>query len=557
MKMMEILRILYSKNEILGAKVISEELEKRGYSLGERAVRYHMHILDEKELTQKVGYKGRKITKKGIEELKEGLIYDQVDFTFSRFQEKMYNVSINPLTGKGSVIVNMSSIDDHEAMQSTLNEVLEKGLAVSDRYNIVEHNEKKYIETVCGTTIDGVFQQKGIITKPICGGLLKVEDNTPISFIEQISYTKTSLTPLEAFTGEDTTSVLDVMNSGTGIIPANFRIIPAVMKDKATSILRQLEKIGIGGVISIGDVGKPVLGIPVRDQMIGIVVIGGVTPLCAAQEEGYDLDVKVADSYANYESMQSSNIYNTKLPFNEINPDISMEVEFLMNKIYNLISNVSFDPETQQGDVLANTSYIDKKYVDDAIEIMNSVYKNKPEFCVGNRYALVDVPNSDKVGIATICSLTLDGILTNFGINSIPKDSGVLDIYGNNKRFIELISYQGSSLDPHEIFIKKNMQNVTDAIDDNGKILASVHTVPYIAREKTVSIFEELESTGLDALCIGKPNEYTYNARIEKYNFGYVLSGGLNPVVAIKENGIPVEVKTLESIMNYNEFEEL
>lgn len=259
--MMEILRILYSKNEILGAKVISEELEKRGYSLGERAVRYHMHILDEKELTQKVGYKGRKITKKGIEELKEGLIYDQVDFTFSRFQEKMYNVSINPLTGKGSVIVNMSSIDDHEAMQSTLNEVLEKGLAVSDRYNIVEHNEKKYIETVCGTTIDGVFQQKGIITKPICGGLLKVEDNTPISFIEQISYTKTSLTPLEAFTGEDTTSVLDVMNSGTGIIPANFRIIPAVMKDKATSILRQLEKIGIGGVISIGDVGKPVLGI--------------------------------------------------------------------------------------------------------------------------------------------------------------------------------------------------------------------------------------------------------------------------------------------------------
>ena len=42
MKMMEILRILYSKNEILGAKVISEELEKRGYSLGERAVRYQI-----------------------------------------------------------------------------------------------------------------------------------------------------------------------------------------------------------------------------------------------------------------------------------------------------------------------------------------------------------------------------------------------------------------------------------------------------------------------------------------------------------------------------------
>ena len=56
-------------------KIISEELNKRGYSLGERAVRYHMHILDEKGFTEKMGYKGRKITDKGIEELKKGLIY--------------------------------------------------------------------------------------------------------------------------------------------------------------------------------------------------------------------------------------------------------------------------------------------------------------------------------------------------------------------------------------------------------------------------------------------------------------------------------------------------
>ena len=32
--------------------------------------------------------------------------------------------------------------------------------------------------------------------------------------------------------------------------------------------------------------------------MIGIAIIGGVTPLCAAQEAGYNLDIKVADDYA-------------------------------------------------------------------------------------------------------------------------------------------------------------------------------------------------------------------------------------------------------------------
>ena len=60
--MMEILRILNSEDEVLGAKHISNELRKRGYSLGERAVRYHMRILDEKGFTEKIGHKGRIIT---------------------------------------------------------------------------------------------------------------------------------------------------------------------------------------------------------------------------------------------------------------------------------------------------------------------------------------------------------------------------------------------------------------------------------------------------------------------------------------------------------------
>ena len=127
--MMEILRILYRKNETLGAKVISEELNKRGYSLGERAVRYHMHILDEKGFTEKIGYKGRRITSKGLDELKKGLIYDQVDFTYSRFQEKMYNVSLDYNTAKGSVIVNLS----------TINEVGSEDI-IKEFFNIIPYN---------------------------------------------------------------------------------------------------------------------------------------------------------------------------------------------------------------------------------------------------------------------------------------------------------------------------------------------------------------------------------------------------------------------------------
>jgi len=552
--MMEILRILYSKNEILGAKVISEELKKRGYSLGERAVRYHMHILDERGLTEKVGYKGRKITDEGIEELKKGLIYDQVDFTYSHFQEKMYNVDLDPETGKGSVIVNISSINELDST-ALINKMFEKGLSVSNRYHIYEHKNKTYIETVCGTTIDGVLQHNGIISKLMYGGLLKVEDYVPINFTEQIAYSKTSITPLEAFTSSDNTSILDVVTSGTGVIPANFRIIPAVKKEQTIKLLQKLNKININGVITIGEPGKPVLGIPVPEGMIGIAIIGGVTPLCAAQEAGYDLSVKLADSYSEYSKMVSSS-HEMKTPLKPATAKNNHQISFILNKISNLISQVNFDEETGEGEVITNISYIDREYLDESLEILNKIYKSKPEYCIGNRYSIIDYPDN-KIGLGTICSLTVDGILINKGITVTPEYSGVLDVYGNNRRFIELISYMGSSIDPHEIFLKKNMEDILGSLNNSGKILASVHSIPYIARDKTINVLESLKESGFEVLKLGKPNEYMYNARIEKYNFGFVLSGGLNPIAAIKEKDIPVDIKSIETIVDFNSFEEL
>lgn len=554
MKMMEILRILYNENEILGAKVISEELNKRGYSLGERAVRYHMHILDEKGFTEKMGYKGRKITSKGIDELKKGLIYDQVDFTYSRFQEKMYNVSLDYNTAKGSVIVNLSSINEIDSKE-IVDEFFKNGLAVSQKYKFYERNDETYIETVCGTTFDGVFQKNGIVTQPLYGGLLKVEDYVPLNFIEQIAYEKTSITPLEAFTSHDNTSVLDVANDGTGVIPANFRIIPASKREEAVSIINKLSKIGIGGVIHVGQSGKSVLGIQVPENMIGIVIIGGVAPLCAAQESGYDLNIKLADSFAEYSQMSLAH-ENVKLPLKKCTKKPKHNVSFVLNKIYNLISNVDYDIESFTGNVISNISYIDKNHVDTAIEALDTLYKSKPEYCIGNRYALEDEKDG-KVGIATICSLTIDGILTNYGINVTPTYSGILDIYKENKRFIELVSYKGSSVDPHEIFIKKNMHDIEGSISNDGKILASVHAVPYVSRDATKDILNIVEENGFDVLKLGQTNEYMYNAKIEKYQFGYVVPSGLNPIAAIKEKNIPVEVKSIEKIMDYSSFEEL
>lgn len=552
---MEILRILNAEEKILGAKYISDELKKRGYSLGERAVRYHMRILDERGFTEKVGHKGRIITSKGVEELKQGLIYDQVDFSYSRFQEKMYKVSLNLGTAEGSVIVNVSSINDLDAID-TIKEVFEEGLAVSKNISLVKKDDNDYIQTVCGTTIDGVFQKNGIISRPSFGGLVKIEDNIPLTFVEQIAYEKTSITPMEAFSGKGYTSILDVISSGTGLIPANFRFIPESKQLQIKQIFQSLNKIGIGGLMKIGSPGQSVLGITVPEGSVGVAIVGGISPLCAAQEEGYDLNIKLADDFVNYESMTSI-AYNTNSKLSSSTPRNVKQVSFVLEKIFNLISGVTFDHNTHEGDIVANISYVNKNDLDDCLEIINQLYKEHPLYCMGNKYAIVEDSHKERLGLATICSLTLNGLLSNNGIYSSPKYSGVLDIGENQRRFIELISYKGSSVDPHEIFINKNMCDISGVSDNSSKILASLHSVPYVARDDTIEIFDSINDAGFQVLDIGETNQYIYNAKIDMYQFGYVTAGGLNPIAKIKESGIPVEVKSIEKIVNFDIFESL
>ena len=48
---------------------------------------------------------------------------------------------------------------------------------------------------------------------------------------------------------------------------------------------------------------------------------------------------------------------------------------------------------------------------------------------------------------------------------------------------------------------------------------------------------------------VGKPRELTYNAKADNYNFAIVTGSGLNTIAAIKEKGIPIEVKAVETVL--------
>ena len=554
-RMIEILRILNEQDKPTGSKLIADELRNKGFNLGERAVRYHMQILDEKGFTERMGYSGRRITNLGREKLEKGLIYDQVDFIYSRFEEMIYLTDFNYMTQEGNVVVNTSTIYNEESVD-IIKRIIESGLSVSPYVNLntVSNEGKINITTLCGTTIDGVLLNEGIPSQPQYGGLLKIEDYKPIKFTELISYKKTSVTPLDAFATPGFTSVLDVVDSGDGIIPANFRLIPGIGRPKAVDTINKLRKIGIGGVIGISDEGKDILGIPVPEGMVGIAVVGGVTPFCAVQEAGQNIDIKIAEEITDFKTL--SPLTSTfKHTLKEVEHEIQPKIPFLLSNTWNLIQQVNFDVEKRKGDIIANVSYIDKDDLDKSLEIMEDTYNSNPKF-INPYYQVLDHPADDnKIGIATTCSLSIDGILIDNGIMSNPRYGGLLELT-EPPLFIDLISYNGSTEDPHKIFLAKNMTSISGGIGPN-KILASFKEIPHISRDYAVYLLEILKNIGFSIYKIGKPREVTYNAKADNYNFGVVTGSGLNSIGAVKEKGIDVEVKAIEKLMPFEKMDRL
>ncbi len=78
-KVVSILKVLRDSQSPLGSRVIARRLKECGIDLGERAIRYHLRLMDERGLTKLVGRRdGRILTERGIEEVRCALVKDKV-----------------------------------------------------------------------------------------------------------------------------------------------------------------------------------------------------------------------------------------------------------------------------------------------------------------------------------------------------------------------------------------------------------------------------------------------------------------------------------------------
>ena len=222
---------------------------------------------------------------------------------------------------------------------------------------------------------------------------------------------------------------------------------------------------------------------------------------------------------------------------------------------------MDFDLGRREGTVVVNVSLLERGQLPEAIPKMARVFAAKlgvgrlaALFGPGERVGDVAVPEG-KVGVGTVCSITFNGVLLRHGIPVSSRFGGLLELRAlKPTRFVELIHYEGTTLDPLEVFIRSGMTDYKGAVETgNGLVGASFREVPGNSRERVLGIARGMEEAGLGVVIdVGWPGRPLFDIPVSEGRLGVVVMGGLNPVAILEETGMRVrQTGALAGLVDY------
>lgn len=238
------------------------------------------------------------------------------------------------------------------------------------------------------------------------------------------------------------------------------------------------------------------------------------------------------------------------------------KVGLVVSRIDELSYRMSFSLNRLAGTIILNISTVG------AGDLGRAVKQIVPIFQAGlgmGRMLIVREPGSqlgdlfvpkDKVAIGTVCSVTVNGVLLREGIPVASRFGGLLEMKdGKPVRFTQLINYDGTTLDPLEIFIKGKMTTVAKvARTGSGIIGASFREIPSAATVRAEKLRKKLEEVGLGAiLIIGKPGQPLLDIPVGEGRTGMIVLPGLNPVAACEEAGIETSNLAMGTLFDFGE----
>jgi repressor of nif and glnA expression len=238
------------------------------------------------------------------------------------------------------------------------------------------------------------------------------------------------------------------------------------------------------------------------------------------------------------------------------------QLGFVQEKLELLAFRTTFDPIKRTGLVAINTSLFEKDQFKKALTPMGEAFEAR--LCISSLIAMASegeklgdvVVPSGKVGFATVCSVTINGVTLKAGVPIESRFGGVLEIRdAKPKRFTAIINYGGTSIDPSEQYIRAKMTSVRDtAKTGNGRILANFREIPAQCRSIVENCVKALKDAGIGGVYVlGNISEPVCQIAVGPNRVGMVLLGGLNPVAAAVEAGIEVENISESGMIDFQE----
>ncbi|VGO20252.1 DUF128 domain-containing protein [Pontiella sulfatireligans] len=298
-KRLAILDALSRSGQVLSSTRITELLIGQGMDISERSVRIYLGELDKEGFTESHGRRGRLITEKGKHEADASRVLEGIGLLSGKIDAMTYRMDFDPALRRGTVVVNVSVIP-LDAFTTERLELIEmvfaEGYSMGTMLSLFSPGETcgsftvpeghVGVGTVCSITLNGVLLRRGVPTSSRFGGLIELRDGAPSRFVDIIHYDGTSIDPLVVFIRSGMADYIGAVTTGNGRIGASFREFPADSVETVRSISKQLEAIGLGSLLCLGNRGQSLYGVAVGPQRVGAIIIGGLNPMSIFEETG-------------------------------------------------------------------------------------------------------------------------------------------------------------------------------------------------------------------------------------------------------------------------------
>lgn len=236
---------------------------------------------------------------------------------------------------------------------------------------------------------------------------------------------------------------------------------------------------------------------------------------------------------------------------------------FVAARVDVLAYRMTFDPREQTGSIIANVATVRRGDLVRAMQIIEPVFA--AGLGMGDRLALAEpgdvlagvrIPPG-RIGLATVCSVAVNGMMLKQGVPVLSRFGGLLEMRdGEPVRFVQLIDYAGTTMDPLEAFIRAGMTSVAACAEKGSGIIgASFREVPTVALEAVRQMDRERRGLGLSGiLVVGQPNQPLLDIPVSEGRTGMIVMGGMNPFAAMFETGIPFEIESLSGLEEWEHF---